>query len=315
MALRLASMTGGEVVTVDSMQIYRGLDIGTAKPGPGERGEAPHHLLDVVEPDAPFDTGRFRMLALEVVQAILNRGRLPVLCGGTGLYFKALLYGLDAMPRGEGTLRAELEGTPLPELVAELRSRDPAASARIDLANPRRVQRAVELLRLTGRPLEDSRRCWGSVPDRVSGMVLLLERDRADLAARIDRRVEQMFASGLVEETRGLLARGLGGNRTAMQAIGYRQVVEHLGGERDLAATVACVKQRTRQLARRQMTWFRHQLPCRPVPVEREERAELTARRILKIWSEELGGAGSRAAGGGRRAPGTVPGSEAKENH
>lgn len=258
-ALQLAERLGGEIVSVDSMQVYRGLDIGTAKPAPHEQARVPHHLIDIAELSESFDAARFVALARQAVGAIQSRGRVPILCGGTGLYFKAFLDGLGETPPADASLRAVLEATPLPTLLAELQERDPETFARIDRKNPRRVVRAVEVLRLTGRPFSAQRAAWNdasSVSHRAESF-FGITRGAGELRARIDARVDEMFRRGLVEETRQLLARGLEQNRTALQAIGYRQVIEHLRGERSLEATVELVKIRTRQFARRQFTWFR----------------------------------------------------------
>jgi len=277
-ALLLAGRLGGEIISVDSMQVYLGLDIGTAKPSTDERRRVPHHLIDVVELREPFDAARFVELARQSVEEIQARGRRPILCGGTGLYFRAFLDGLGDSPPAAPTLRAELERTPLPALLRELEQRDPATFERIDRKNPRRVVRALEVIRLSGRPFSSQRARWPE--DSAAGTVFALHRGAPDLRARIDARVDRMFAQGLVRETESLLGRGLEQNRTAMQAIGYRQVVEHLRSVRPLADTIAEVKRRTWQFAKRQMTWLRHQLPVRWIDVAPEERAESVADRI-----------------------------------
>src|SRR6266513_1973397 len=159
-ALSLAERIGGEILPVDSLQVYRGLDIGTAKPSAQERKRVPHHLIDVVELSEPFDAAQFSRLAHTAVADIQQRGRVPILCGGTGLYFKAFLEGLGGAPPAEPALRAELEATPLLELLDELERRDPDTFSRIDRANPRRVIRALEVVRLTGRPFSGQRAMW-----------------------------------------------------------------------------------------------------------------------------------------------------------
>jgi len=259
-ALSLAERIGGEIISVDSMQVYRGLDIGTAKPSAQERQRVPHHLIDIVELSEPFDAAQFSRLAHAAVADIQQRGRVPILSGGAGLYFKAFLEGLGGAPPADAALRAELEATPLPELLRELKQRDPITFAEIDRKNPRRVIRALEVIRLTDKPFSAQRAAW-SAEHRTpnADRFFCLARSSADLRARIDARVDEMFARGLVRETEQLLKRGLAENGTAMQAIGYRQVVEHLRDERSLADTMALVKRRTRQFARRQMTWFRRQ--------------------------------------------------------
>jgi len=258
-ALELAELLGGEIVSMDSMQVYRGMDIGTAKPGPEERRRVPHHLLDVAAVSETFDAAQFVALAKAAERDIQTRGKVPIFCGGTGLYFRAFLEGLGGAPPSDPALREALSGLPLEQLLAELEARDPAAFEKIDRQNPRRVIRAVEVIRLTGRPFWEQRAAWtaGGAP---TPFAYGLFRSVEAMSERIRRRVDRMFAEGLVEETRGLLGQGLGGNPAAMQALGYRQVVEHLRGERDAPATVELVKIRTGQFAKRQRTWFRKQM-------------------------------------------------------
>jgi tRNA dimethylallyltransferase len=244
-AQRLAEQLDGEIISADSMQVYRGLDIGTAKPSPADRACVPHHLIDIRDLTESFDAAQFARLAHRAAAEIQSRGRVPIFCGGTGLYFKAFLEGLG-------------EAAPLEKLLDELRKCDPAAYEKIDKKNPRRVIRAVEVIRLTGKPFSDQRADWNTQPaTRSLQHFFCFTRSSDDLRQRIDARVDAMFARGLVDETRELLKRGLADNKTAMQAIGYRQVVEHLHGERSLPETIELVKIRTRRFAKRQLTWFR----------------------------------------------------------
>jgi len=268
-ALRLAEQLGGEIISADSMQVYRGLDIGTAKPSPAERARVRQHLIDICDLTESFDAAQFARLAHRAVAEIQSRGHVPVLCGGTGLYFKAFLEGLGEAPSADAKIRAELEAVPLEDLLRELRERDPAAYEIIDRQNPRRIIRAVEVIRLTGKPFSEQRADWNlggaafcrpkihAAPPKTNFYCFTRHPD--DLHARINARVDAMFARGLVDETRELLKHGLEQNKTAMQAIGYRQVVEHLHGERSLPETIGLVKIRTRQFAKRQLTWFRAQ--------------------------------------------------------
>lgn len=261
-ALLLAERVGGEIISVDSMQVYRGLDIGTAKPSPEDCRRVPHHLLNVVDLREPFDAAQFVERARAAVADIQARGRVPVFCGGTGLYFKAYLEGLGEAPASDPALRNELENTPLPELLRELQARDPVTYERIDRQNPRRIFRALEVIRLTGRPFSDQRSEWEpqrSAPEGQSRF-FCLARSIEDLSQRIHARVDDMFERGLVAETERLLSAGILENRNALQAIGYRQVVEYLQGQRPLKETIELVKTRTRRYAKRQMTWFRGQL-------------------------------------------------------
>jgi tRNA dimethylallyltransferase len=295
-ALALAEKLGGEIISADSMQVYRGLDIGTAKPSPEERARVPHHLIDVVDVTEPFDAAKFVELARRAEREIHARNRVPIFCGGTGLYLQAYLDGLGEAPPADARLREQLEATPLEELLRELEQCDPETFARIDKQNPRRVVRAIEVIRLTGKPFAQQRAEWhssrssrGNEAHSEKDQSLLtsaatnifgLLRSAADLHARVNARVDEMFARGLVEETRELLQRGLEQNKTAMQAIGYRQVVQYLQGRLSLSAAIELVKARTRQFAKRQMTWFRHQLDVKWISLEPRDDAESLANRI-----------------------------------
>ena len=279
-ALRLAEQLGGEIISVDSMQVYRGLDIGTAKPTPAERARVPHHLLDICALNEAFDAARFLRLAQTAVAEIQSRGHLPIFCGGTGLYFKAYLSGLGEAPATDTALRAELEAAPFESLLQELRERDPAAYEKIDKQNPRRVVRAVEVIRLTGKPFSAQRAEWKSAATQPAPDFFCLSRKTADLHARINARVDEMFQQGLVAETQNLLQHGLAENKNAMQAIGYRQVVEHLSGERSLPETIELVKTRTRQFAKRQFTWFRRHAQARWLELSPAEPLDTYVRQI-----------------------------------
>jgi tRNA dimethylallyltransferase len=257
-ALLLAEKIGGEIISVDSMQVYRGLDIGTAKPSAAERARVPHHLIDVADLSESFDAAKFVELARKAVVEIQSRGQTPIFCGGTGLYFKAFLEGLGEAPPSDEKLRTELEATPLERLLYELAELDPVTYDKIDRQNPRRVVRAVEVIRLTGKPFSPQRAEWQSKGQGPKSKVIIgFSRSSDDLRIRIAARVDEMFRRGLVAETEQLLKRGLAENKTAMQALGYRQVVEHLRGECSLPDTIELVKTKTRQFAKRQMTWFR----------------------------------------------------------
>ncbi len=292
-ALALAERLNAEIIVVDSMQVYRGMDIGTAKPSSAERQRITHHLLDIVELSQQFNAAEFVRLAEAAVEQVRARGKLPLLCGGTGLYFKALLEGLGQAPPADPQLRAELESLGLEVLLQELAQHDPATYARIDRQNPRRVVRAVEVLRLTGKPWSQQRATWTAPPATPACTVPVfgLTRSPSDLRHRIERRVDQMFAAGLVAETERLLQAGLGSNPVALQALGYHQVAEFLKGNRSLPATIELVKIRTRQFAKRQMTWFRRQLPLRWINCEPEQQAESIAERLIsefKAWPTDV---------------------------
>ncbi len=284
-ALAAAQALGGELISVDSMQVYRGLDIGTAKPSARERERVAHHLIDVAELSACYDAARFVQEARAAMQQIQARGRVPIFCGGTGLYFKAFTEGLGDAPATDAQVRAELEATPLPQLLAELAERDPVTFQKIDRQNPRRIVRALEVIRLTKRPFSEQRASWSAGGAGVSPACAFgLSRAAEDLQKRIRRRVDEMFAAGLMAETAGLLERGLAENRVALQALGYRQAVEHLRGERSLPETIECVKIRTRQFAKRQLTWFRRQMSLEWIELEKNASPAAIAERIAQRY-------------------------------
>jgi tRNA dimethylallyltransferase len=224
-------------------------------------------------------------LARRAVADIQGRGRRPILCGGTGLYFKAFLEGLGQAPPADAALRAALEAAPLPELLRELAERDPATYERIDRQNPRRVIRAIEVIRLTGQSFSSQRADWQHATRNAQHAAngFGLARPAADLRQRIDARVDGMFRRGWLAETESLLKRGLAQNPTAMQALGYRQIVEHLRGERPLPETIELVKTRTRQFAKRQMTWFSRQLELTWINLESNASAEAVVKTIAGL--------------------------------
>jgi len=285
-ALLLAQRIGAELISVDSMQVYRGLDIGTAKPSLAERERVPHHLIDIIGLKEAFDAAQFVRQAEHAMREVQNRGRVPVLCGGTGLYFKALLEGLGEAPPANPPVRKELEDTPLTVLLRELAERDPATFERIDRQNPRRVIRALEVIRLTGKPFSAQRTPRQTTLARAMPLFFGLSRAATDLHGRIEARVDEMFQRGLVSETEQLLPRGLAGNPTALQALGYRQAVEFLHGERSLPDTIALVKVRTRQYAKRQMTWFRRQAQLHWIELQPDVRAEDVATRLAEAYEQ-----------------------------
>ncbi len=278
-ALELARLLDAEIVSADSMQVYRGMDIGTAKPSPAERAAVPHHLIDVVEVSEKFDVARYVTLANAAIAAIQRRRKTPLIAGGTGLYLRALTEGLSEAPDADPALRAELEAMGRESVLAELRRIDPEAADRIGPHNFRRLVRALEICRLTGRKNSDVRRQWD--PARLP-LMHGLDRDRPDLYARCDARVDAMFRAGLVDEVRSLLPRGLAENTTARQALGYKEVMIHLRGEATLEDTVALVKTRTRQFAKRQLTWFRHQARVEWIHIAANEDTKSAIERLAE---------------------------------
>ncbi len=258
-AIIVAGSVGAEIVSVDSMLVYRGMDVGTAKPGPAERARVAHHLLDVAEPEESFSVARYQRLAREAVEEIEGRGRRVLLVGGSGLYFRAVVDdlefpGTDAEARGELEAQAAVLG---PErLHQRLAGLDPVAAARIEPSNVRRTVRALEVAAVTGRPMSSYSEAWERYPaERVRAAGVDVPRNA--LARRIEARVRWMVESGFVDEVRAMLDRGLLGWLTASQAIGYAEFARHLEGELSLEEAAAQTIRRTKELARRQMVWFR----------------------------------------------------------
>jgi tRNA dimethylallyltransferase len=264
LAIALAERFGGEIVNADSRQVYRFMDIGTAKPTPEEQARIPHHLIDIRYPDEPFGLAEFLDEASRAIIDITRRMRLPIVAGGTGQYVRALLHGwrAPAVPP-DPTYRAHLAAraaTAGPDaLHTELAAADPQAAAAIDPRNVRRVIRALEVIHHTGRPF--SAQQGRGVPP-FSSLVIGLALRRETLYARIDARVEAMFAAGLVEEVRGLLARGYSCAQPALNAIGYVEVCGYLRGNLTLAAAMERTKTGTHRLARTQANWFRRSDPA-----------------------------------------------------
>jgi tRNA dimethylallyltransferase len=258
-AIKLAERLDGEIVSADSRLFYRGMDIGTAKPTPAARARVPHHLIDVVDPDQAWSLVAFQQAAWQAISAIRERGRLPFLVGGTGQYLRAVTEGWQAPPAHPNPrLRAALEAWvgeigPL-GLHVRLASLDPQAGRQIDPRNLRRTVRALEVILTTGRSFSAQQQ-RGETPYRL--LTLGLTRPRRELYARIDARIEAMFATGFVDEVRGLLAKGYSPNLPALSAIGYPQVIDYLQGKTTCAEAVMLIKRLTRQFVRRQANWFK----------------------------------------------------------
>ncbi len=264
LAMRLAAERRAEIVSCDSLQVYRGLDIGSAKPTGAERALVPHHLVDLVDPDQPFSAADYARLAAEALTGIRERGRLAVVVGGTGLYLRALLQGLFEGPSRDPELRLRLEAMATRRGSAALhrllRRVDPMAACRIAPRDRVRVIRALEVFRLTGQPLTAHHQRAGSGLAGFTVRVLGLAPGRAELLARVERRTEEMWRRGLLEEVRGLLAKGYATSLRPLQAIGYRQAVAVLQGQLSEAAARHDMVIDTMRYAKRQMTWFRHQV-------------------------------------------------------
>ena len=274
LALEWAQRLGGEIVSVDSALVYRGLDIGAAKPSAAEQAQAPHHLIDLREPWQPYSAADFATDARCALDAIHARGRLPILAGGTGLYFRALLDGLADMPEADAGIRtriaAEAGEHGWPALHAQLAAIDPVAAAKIKPTDPQRIQRALEVFRLTGKPISH----WQRQPNRARLpfrvlKVVVAPGERATLHARIAARFDAMLAAGFLDEVRRLRelpqmqAVPAPLDLPAVRAVGYRQAWEHLDGRYDAGEFRERGIQATRQLAKRQLTWLRGELDAR----------------------------------------------------
>lgn len=262
MAVELAKALDGEVISCDSMQIYRGMSIGTAKPTPEEMQGVRHHMLDVAEPEEDFSVGRYVEQADACVQDVLQRGKTAILAGGTGLYVDSLIAGRDFAPypstgkREALEQRAEKEG--IEALYRELMQVDPQTAQRLPLADQRRILRALEIYQETGKTITEHNEQTQKKPPRYCPVWIgMTFQNRADLYDRIDRRVEEMLHLGLVEEVRALLERGVPETATAMQAIGYKELIAALHGNMSVEEAVQLIQQRSRNYAKRQLTWFR----------------------------------------------------------
>ncbi len=261
LALALAERFPVEIVSVDSALVYRGMDIGTSKPTAAERAAVPHHLIDICDPADAYSAGRFLRDALACIADIQARGRVPLLVGGTMLYFRALTHGLAPLPEADSQVRAALDlvaqSTGWPALHAELAERDPVAASRIQPADAQRIQRALEVLQLTGERLSDLQQQSQPPPVKLARFALVPVA-RAELYQRINARFEGMVAAGLLDEVRSLRARGdLDPDLPSLRAVGYRQLWSHLAGECSLEDAMAAACQATRNLAKRQLTWLR----------------------------------------------------------
>jgi len=286
-AHRVTDRLGGaaEIISADSMQVYRGLDIGTAKPNPEEQRRYHYHLIDIREVDEQYSAADFRRDALKAIELVRRRGRLPLVVGGTGLYIRALVDGVFESPGRDEQLRSRLHAIEAdsPGTLYEILQRsDPAAAAKIHPRDIKRIVRALEVLQLTGHPISKQQRQWkrDTLPP---GIVMIgLDMPRELLYRRIERRVDTMMASGLLDELRGLLERGYRDPLLQLGAIGYKELIGVLEGEYGLEEGVELLKRHTRRVAKRQLTWFRNEpriLWVRTLP----EELERTVDEIMKI--------------------------------
>ncbi|MCX7804695.1 MAG: tRNA (adenosine(37)-N6)-dimethylallyltransferase MiaA [Planctomycetota bacterium] len=297
----VALRTGAEIVSADSIKVYRRMDIGTAKPSPEERAEVRYHLLDMLEPWEKHDVKAFVSAALAATAGISARGKAVLIEGGTALYLKALMEGIFEGPGERPELRRKLEERARVEgsasLHAELAAVDPAAAARILPGDTRRIVRALEVYAATGRPISSLQGQFGRPREGWRFRMVGLARRRDDLYARIDRRVEAMLAAGWVEECRALAAIGRPLSVSAAQALGYAHIFAALEGNMTIERAAELIKRDTRHFARKQLTWYRKFRDAIWLAVEAGEPAEATAERVLAIYEGRIGDAG-RTVGG-----------------
>lgn len=260
LAVRLARELDGEIINADSMQIYRGMDIGTAKPSSDERGGIPHHLLDLADPDQPFSAADFAEAASRIIPDISSRSKRPIVVGGTGLYIRALLHGLVDSPSGSTELRRQLQSEAREQgnraMLEQLRLVDPELAAGIHPNNLVRIIRGLEVYRLTGIPLSRVQREHGFSPQHFPCMQIGIRVERQVLYERIEKRVDRMLSAGLLQEVQALLKNGFGPELKAMRSIGYRECCSFLAGEQSLEETAQLIKRNSRRYAKRQTTWF-----------------------------------------------------------
>ncbi len=283
--LELARQINAEIVSLDSMAVYRGMDIGTAKPTSAERTIVPHHLIDIVDPDCDYSLAQYVEAARLVASDIRGRDCEVLFVGGTPLYLKALLRGIFDGPPADWQfreeLKAELDRVGAEALHVRLREVDPLSATRLHPNDTRRIIRALEVHRLTGRPISEVQTQFDTGRRAEDCRVFVLDRPRETLYRRINGRVGQMIESGFVDEVRQLQGRYPRMSRTASQAVGYREMIEHLERGNELDATIESIRQRTRQFAKRQATWFRSLSECRTLMQQKEREPAEVAGEIV----------------------------------
>lgn len=284
-ALALAAQLNAEIVSMDSMAVYRRMDIGTAKPTRDEQDQVPHHLIDIADPDADFSVSDFVIHAWATINDIIDRGRTPLFVGGTGLYLRSMLRGVFEGPDADWDLRRELEQALQHRGVSwlhdELRKVDEATANRLHPNDTRRAIRAIEVYRVTGQPLSQQQNHPPLPLEQRPAAVLWIDPPRPWLHDRINRRVDIMMQQGLLQETRQLLQENPPLGRTARQGLGYREMIAHLENGRPLDECVKQIKTGTRQFAKRQHTWFRNLEECTSVEIQGTESAAMLASILL----------------------------------
>lgn len=291
LAIEIARRFGGEIVSADSMQIYKYMDIGTAKPTPEERAQCVHHLIDFVEPDADFSVADYTVLAHKVIADIHSRGRLPVMCGGTGLYINSVVNDVEfGETQTDESMRRELKQIADNEgnerLIEILREFDPVSAERLHPNNVRRVIRAIEFYRTTGMPISEHQENTRKIESRYEPLMFCIDHEREKLYERINARVDIMMEEGLCNEVRNLMDMGYSKALNSMKAIGYKELMDYFNGDCSLEEAVETIKQSSRRYAKRQLTWFRRDeriIVLRPEDAAEEAAAEIKRKFFADI--------------------------------
>ena len=286
-SFELAKLVECEIISCDSMQVYRGMNVGTSKPAKILISSIPHHLVDIIEPSEEFSVAQFRALAVHAIEDIISRRKTPLLVGGSGLYVKVLIDGIFEAPVTDRELRQRLEQEAeefsVVHLYERLKQVDPESAARIHPNDLRRIIRALEVFEKASAPISELRKRTSGLGDKYDIRIFGLEMERAALYEKIDERVEQMFSEGLVDEARALMGGKL--SLTASQALGYREAFGYLAGDYDIEEAKRLTKRNTRHFAKRQMTWFRRDPRVEWIMLEKDFDTEETARAIWKKLS------------------------------
>ena len=306
LAADVASEMGAEIVSADAFQIYRGLDLLTAKPDASTLAKAPHHLIGITPLHKAMNAEKYRRATSRAIDEIHARGKVAIVVGGSGLYIKSLTHGLAPLPESDPKVREKLNTMSLDELRSQLVEFDPEATGKIDMKNRRRIIRALEICLLTGKPASAQREQWavaegvdlgnlGDVPPRSTPAAtgVFVYRDREELYARINRRVEQMFEDGVIEEVRAAGELSV----TASQMIGFREIQQLLEGKISISQCMAAIQQATRRYAKRQLTWFRRQTNFSPLNLSLLSQNEAVNWVLLRMYSERRKVSGARAKG------------------
>jgi tRNA dimethylallyltransferase len=287
LAFELAEALGGEIISIDSMKVYRRMDIGTAKPPREARARVKYHLIDVAEPSESFSVGMFCEMAVEAIEQIQSRDKPVIAVGGTALYIKALLYGLFEGPGADERVREELrrraEADGLERLYRRLAEIDPVAAERISPNDVRRIIRALEVYEITGKPISSFQRQWGAGETRHKWTIVGLRREKAEESKRMNARAKKMIGDGLVDEVKSLLEEEKPLSRQARSAIGYGEIIEYLDGRTSLEDAVALIKRNTRRFAKNQRTWFRTFEGVKWLDIGAEESGEEIFSRAKKL--------------------------------